>query len=61
MTPIYIAIYGFTVIFGATAIVALVWAIRRGQMESFRKNARSIFDSGEPIGRATDAFPGAKR
>jgi nitrogen fixation-related uncharacterized protein len=61
MTPVYIAIYGFMLIFGVTAIAALVWAIRTGQMENFRQGAASIFDSNEPIGKVTDAFPGTKR
>ena len=54
MTPIYIAIYGFTIIFGVSAIASLIWAIQKGQMENFRSNASSIFDKDEPIGKPTD-------
>ena len=61
MTPIYIAIYGFVVVFGVTAIAALVWAIQTGQMKDFQKNAASIFDDDEPIGESTDRFPESKR
>jgi nitrogen fixation-related uncharacterized protein len=60
MTPIYLAIYGFTVIFGVTAIAAFVWAIRRGQMENFKSGARTIFDEDEPVGKPTDTFPGTR-
>jgi nitrogen fixation-related uncharacterized protein len=61
MAPIFIAIYGFMIIFGITAIAALIWAIQTGQMEYFREGAASIFDGDEPVGKVTDAFPGIKR
>jgi hypothetical protein len=51
MTPIFIAIYGFMIIFGITAIAALIWAIQTGQMEHFREGAASIFDGDEPTSR----------
>ena len=61
MTPTFIAIYGFMIISGVTAIAALIWAIQTGQMEHFRQGAASIFDDDEPVGKVTDAFPGIKR
>jgi nitrogen fixation-related uncharacterized protein len=45
------------VVFGASAVWALVWAIRNGEMHDFRAGARSIFDADEPVGRPTDSFP----
>lgn len=47
-------------VFGSSAILALVWAIRTGQMSGFTQGAASIFDDQEPIGRTTDAFPGVR-
>jgi nitrogen fixation-related uncharacterized protein len=58
MLFIYILIWGCVVLFGATAVWALVWAIRTGQMSS-PEGAASIFDDEEPIGLPTDRFPGA--
>jgi cbb3-type cytochrome oxidase maturation protein len=46
-------------IFGGSAVCALVWAIRNGQMSDFKAGAESIFDDEEPVGKPTDAFPGA--
>ncbi len=48
------------VLMTASAIYALKWASRRGQLRDFEKGAASIFDDAEPIGRFTDSFPGKK-
>ena len=53
----YLLIWGSMVVFGASAVWALVWAIRSGEMHDFRASARSIFDADEPVGRTTDWFP----
>jgi hypothetical protein len=63
MTAVDIALFatviGSIVFFGGAAVLALGWAFRAGQFENFQSGARSIFDADEPIGEATDAFPGA--
>jgi hypothetical protein len=45
------------VIFGASAMWALVWAVRNGVMHNFRAGAYSLFDADEPVGRPTDSLP----
>lgn len=45
-------------LFLASAVYALWWASRNGQLKDFEKGAESIFDDEEPVGRSTDAFPG---
>jgi len=56
----YLLIWGCMLVFGASTVWALVWAIRRGEMSDFKGGAESIFDDEEPVGRPTDAFPGAR-
>ncbi|MDX2186832.1 MAG: hypothetical protein SFV32_07870 [Opitutaceae bacterium] len=41
----------------ASAVYALGWASRTGQLRNFEEGAASIFDESEPIGRSTDSFP----
>ena len=60
MKLVYLLIWGSGLIFGATAVWALVWAIRNGEMSNFKAGAESIFDEEEPVGKPTDAFPGAR-
>lgn len=55
MTVAYLAEFGVAILFGATAIGALAWAIRAGQFSDFSRGAASIFDEEEPVGRPTDA------
>lgn len=50
MTLVYGLIWGATVLFGASAVWALSWAVRSGQMRDFAAAARSIFDEGELVG-----------
>jgi nitrogen fixation-related uncharacterized protein len=57
MGLIYILIWGAVLLFGATAVWGLVWAIRNGQIGDFARGATSIFDDEEPVGSMTDAFP----
>ena len=47
----------FAVVLGISAVCALFWALRTGQMDDFRAGATSIFDDEEPTGELTDAFP----
>jgi len=56
MTVAYVAEFGVAILFGATAIWALAWAIRSGQFSDFSQGAASIFDEEEPVGRPTDAI-----
>jgi cbb3-type cytochrome oxidase maturation protein len=58
---VYLLIWGSTLVFGGTAVWALVWAIRNGQMSNLKAGARSIFDEEEPVGKQTDEFPGAHK
>ena len=61
MTVAYILIWGCMLLFGSSAVCALLWAIRRGQMSNLGAGAASIFDDKEPIGVQTDFFPGERR
>jgi len=57
MNVVYLLIWGSVIVFGATAVYGLLWAIRTGQMQDFSRGALSIFDEEEPVGLITDAFP----
>lgn len=59
MAPFYFVLWGLAAVFGATAIAALVWSIRRGEFDNLREAALSIFDEEEPPGAVTDRFPGS--
>jgi nitrogen fixation-related uncharacterized protein len=61
MLLVHLVIWGCMILFGASAVWALVWAIRSGQMSNPAAGAASIFDPEEPIGRVTDRFPGIKQ
>lgn len=58
MTLVYLLIWGSWLVFGVSAVWALVWAAGRGEFRDPEKAARSIFDEDEPVGRMTDHFPG---
>jgi cbb3-type cytochrome oxidase maturation protein len=55
MALIYIAV--FATVLGISAVCALFWAFRNGQMDDFSTAAVSIFDDNEPQGQITDRFP----
>ena len=55
MAVVYIVL--FAVVLCISAVCALFWAVRAGQMDDFRTGAASIFDDEEPTGEVTDAFP----
>jgi cbb3-type cytochrome oxidase maturation protein len=47
----------FATALGISAVCALFWAVRSGQMRDFPAGAVSIFDDDEPQGQVTDRFP----
>ncbi len=40
-----------------TAVYALFWSSKHGQLLDFDRGAVSIFDDQEPVGQMTDHFP----
>jgi cbb3-type cytochrome oxidase maturation protein len=44
-----------------TAVYALYWSSRHGQLRDFERGAESIFDNEEPVGQMTDRFPPKRR
>lgn len=48
-------------LFFASGITALVWAVKKGHFRSFDAQASTIFTDEEPEGVFTDAFPGKGR
>jgi len=44
-----------------TAVYALFWSSKHGQLRDFQRGASSIFDGTEPEGRLTDRFPQRRR
>jgi nitrogen fixation-related uncharacterized protein len=44
------------VLFFTSAVLALLWAVKKGYLANFEEQARSIFDDEEPEGVCTDAF-----
>ncbi|MFM8272496.1 MAG: cbb3-type cytochrome oxidase assembly protein CcoS [Gemmata sp.] len=57
---LFATVIGSIVLFGGAAALALGWALRDGQFDNFEQGARSIFGPDEPVGEATDAFPGER-
>ncbi len=55
---LFATVVGSIVLFGGAAALALGWAFRDGQFDNFDQGAKSIFGPDEPVGEATDAFPG---
>lgn len=50
-----------SVLVSASAVYALYWSSKKGQLRNLEKGALSIFDEQEPVGQPTDFFPGQKR
>jgi nitrogen fixation-related uncharacterized protein len=44
-------------LFFVAGILALVWALKNGQLSNMDKGACSIFDEDEPQGEVSDTFP----
>lgn len=55
---LFATVVGSIVLFGGAAALALGWAFRDGQFDNFDQGSKSIFGPDEPVGEATDAFPG---
>jgi nitrogen fixation-related uncharacterized protein len=43
-----------------SAVYALYWSSKHGQLRDFERGAVSIFDQEEPVGKMTDHFPPKK-
>jgi hypothetical protein len=56
---VFATVVGSIVVFGGAAVLAMGWAFRDGQFDNFQQGSLSIFGPDEPVGEATDAFPGA--
>lgn len=54
-----IIIFALGGLFFASAICALYWSVKQGQLADFEEGAKSIFTEEEPLGEHTDSFPGA--
>lgn len=54
----YLVALPIALLFLGSAVYALHWASRNGQLKEFERGAASIFDEEEPVGRETDHFPG---
>jgi nitrogen fixation-related uncharacterized protein len=48
------------VLITGSAVYALQWSSKNGQLRDFEKGAASIFDEQEPVGAPTDFFPGKR-
>ena len=53
----YVLAFLVAVAISASAVYALYWSSKHGQLRDFERGAASIFDDDEPVGRATDHFP----
>lgn len=49
-----------SVLVTGSAVYALYWSSKKGQLRDLDQGALSIFDEKEPVGQATDHFPGEK-
>ena len=48
---------GSVVVLPGSALLALRWAMRHGQLQNLQKGSLVIFDEDEPVGRFTDHYP----
>lgn len=60
LTVYYILVFVFVGLFSLSVILAFWWAVRRGEMRDFDRQASAIFDEDEPEGRLNDVFPGMR-
>ena len=49
------------VIFFASVIYALYWAVKTGQFQKMEQGAKTIFTAEEPEGQQTDFFPTSRK
>jgi hypothetical protein len=61
MIILWLLFIGSLVVLPGSALLALRWAVRTGQLEEFQKAALLIFDEEEPVGQMTDRFPVRER
>jgi hypothetical protein len=61
MVIYYLILIGGLVLLTGSALFALRWALRTGQLKHPAKTALQIFDEEEPVGEMTDLFPGHAR
>jgi len=54
----YFIVAGSFFLLTGSALLALRWALRTGQLRDSKKSALIIFDDAEPVGEMTDHFPG---
>ena len=47
-----------SVLVTGSAVYALYWSSKKGQLRDLDQGALSIFDEKEPVGQPTDFFPG---
>jgi cbb3-type cytochrome oxidase maturation protein len=57
----YTLAFLLAVAISGTAVYALFWSSKHGQLRDFERGARSIFDEQEPVGQMTDHFPAKPR
>ena len=57
----YTAAFLVATAISGTAVYALYWSSKHGQLRDFERGAASIFDEQEPVGQMTDHFPGKRR
>lgn len=50
-----------SVLITGSAVYALYWSSKKGQLRDLEQGALTIFDEKEPVGQATDSFPGKPR
>ncbi|MCZ7648788.1 MAG: cbb3-type cytochrome oxidase assembly protein CcoS [Planctomycetota bacterium] len=53
----YVLVFGIMLLFGASIVWGLWWALRGGQFSDFQKGAQSVLDDDEPTLRPCDVFP----
>ena len=56
-TAFYVIAFVIAVAISASAVYALYWSSKHGQLRDFERGAASIFDVDEPVGCTTDHFP----
>jgi cbb3-type cytochrome oxidase maturation protein len=56
----FFLLVGGMVVFGGSALLAICWAFRNGQLRDLPGASRTIFDDDEPVGTPTDKFPSRK-
>ena len=61
MVVLWVLFVGSLVILPGTAVLALGWSVRNGDLRNSQKIALSIFDEDEPFGRMPDHFPSPPR